>query len=170
VLQRMANYANQSTPLHPQLRLGARDTALVGEEQVRGQRTQAEWVSTINFSSSSTWELPLKTFPRPKRKATQVAITYCGSPRPTIEPHDVIVDAEGIAWYSNFGEQTLGKLDPKTGKHMEYPVPEPKKGSPTGALSVRFDNEQNLWLGMMYQAGIAKFNYKNETFHVSHIA
>src|SRR5215510_9285843 len=28
VLQRMANYANQSTPLRPQLRLGARDTAL----------------------------------------------------------------------------------------------------------------------------------------------
>src|SRR5262249_19307212 len=61
VLQRMANYANQSTPLRPQLRLGARDTALVGEEQVRVQRSQAEWLSTISLSSSSTWEFPLKT-------------------------------------------------------------------------------------------------------------
>src|SRR4030095_9070165 len=68
VLQRMANYANQSTPLRPQLRLGARDTALVGEEQARVQRTQAEWLSTINLSSSSTWEFPLKTLPRPKGK------------------------------------------------------------------------------------------------------
>src|SRR5215510_12420262 len=49
---------------------------------------------------------------------------------------------------------------------MEYPVPEPKKGSPTGSLSVRFDKEQNLWLGMMYQASIAKFDKKTETFQV----
>jgi streptogramin lyase len=27
----------------------------------------------------------------------------------------VIVDADGIAWYSSFGEQNLGRLDPKTG-------------------------------------------------------
>lgn len=166
VLQRMANYANQSTPLRPQLRLGARDTALVGEEQTRVQRTQAEWLSTINLSAASTWEFPLKTLPRPKGKATRVIITEYDLPRATIEPHDVIVDAEGIAWYSNFGEQMLGRLDPKTGKHIEYPVPEPKKGSPTGALSVRFDKEQNLWLGMMYQAGIAKFDKKTETFQV----
>ena len=128
-------------------RLGARDTALVGEEQARVQRTQAEWLSTINLSSSATWEFPLKTFARPKGKATRVIITEYDLPRPTIEPHDVIVDAEGMAWYSNFGEQMLGKLDPKTGKVTEYPVPEPKKGFPTGALSLRSDNDGNLWLG-----------------------
>jgi virginiamycin B lyase len=165
-LKRMAGYVNQSTPLHPQLRLGERDTALVGEEQTRVQRTQAEWLSTINLSSSSTWEFSLKTLPRPTGKATRVVITEYDLPRPTIEPHDVIVDAEGIVWYSNFGEQTLGRLDSKTGKHTEYPVPESKKGSPTGALSVRFDKDQNLWLGMMYQASIAKFDKKTETFQV----
>jgi virginiamycin B lyase len=165
-LKRMGGYVNQSTPLHPQLRLGERDTALVGEEQTRVQRAQAEWLSTINLSSSSTWEFSLKTLPRPTGKATRVMITEYDLPRPTIEPHDVIVDAAGFAWYSNFGEQTLGKLDPKTGKHTEYPVPESKKGSPTGALSVRFDKEQNLWLGMMYQGSIAKFDKKTETFQV----
>jgi virginiamycin B lyase len=169
ILPRMASYVNQSTPLRPQLRLGARDTALVGEEQERVQRTQAEWLSTINLSSSATWAFPLKTLPRPKGQATRVIITEYDLPRPTIEPHDVIVDADGMAWYSNFGEQTLGKLDPKTGKHTEYSVPEPKKGSPTGALSVRFDKDQNLWLGMMYQASIAKFDKKTETFQVWNI-
>ena len=166
VLQRIANYANQSTPLRPQLRLGARDTALVGEEQVRIQRAQAEWLSTINLSSSSSWGFPLKSSPRPKGKATQVIMTEYDLPRPTIEPHDVIVDADGMAWYSNFGEQTLGKLDPKTGKVTEYPVPEPKKGSPTGALSLRSDKEGHLWLGLMYQASIAKFDRKTEKFQV----
>ena len=29
--------------------------------------------------------------------------------RPTIEPHDVVVDSKGIAWYSNFGEQNIGR-------------------------------------------------------------
>ena len=168
-LKRMSGYANQSTPLHPQLRLGERDTALVGEEQTRVQRAQAEWLSTINLSAASTWEFPLKTLPRPKGKATKVIITEYDMPRPTIEPHDVIVDADGIAWYSNFGEQTLGKLDPKTGKVRQYPLPEPKKGSPTGSLSVRFDKEQNLWVGMMYQAGVAKFDRKTEQFQVWHV-
>ena len=165
-LKRMSGYVNQSTPLRPQVRLGARDTALVGEEQARVQRTQAEWLSTINLSSSPTWEFPLKTFPRPKGKATRVIITEYDLPRPTIEPHDVIVDGEGMAWYSNFGEQTLGKLDPKRGKVTEYPVPEPKKGFPTGALSLRSDNDGNLWLGLMYQASIAKFDRKTEKFQI----
>jgi virginiamycin B lyase len=165
-LKRMSGYVNQSTPLRPQIRLGARDTALVGEEQARVQRTQAEWLSTINLSSSSAWGFPLKTFSRPKGKATRVIITEYDLPRPTIEPHDVIVDVEGMAWYSNFGEQTLGKLDPKTGKVTEYPVPEPKKGSPTGALSLRSDNDGNLWLGLMYQASIAKFDRKTEKFQI----
>ena len=165
-LKRMSGYVNQSTPLRPQIRLGARDTALVGEEQARVQRTQAEWLSTINLRSSSTWGFPLKTFSRPTGKATRVIITEYDLPRPTVEPHDVIVDAEGMAWYSNFGEQTLGKLDPKTGKVMEYPVPEPKKGSPTGALSLRSDKDGNLWLGLMYQASIAKFDRKTEKFQI----
>ena len=88
-LKRMSGYANQSTPLHPQLRLGERDTAMVGEEQARVQRAQAEWLSTINLSSTSTWQFPLKTFPRPTGKATRVIMTEYDLPRPTIEPHDV---------------------------------------------------------------------------------
>ena len=168
-VKRMGTYANQSTPLHPQKRLTTRDTDLVGEDQAWVQRAQAEFLSTINLSQSSTWEYPLKTHPRPKGKATRVIITEYDLPRPTIEPHDVIVDKEGIAWYSNFGEQNMGKLDPKTGKVTEYPLPEPKKGSPTGSLSIRFDKDENLWLGMMYQGAIAKFDRKTEKIQVWNI-
>jgi streptogramin lyase len=28
-------------------------------------------------------------------------------------PHDVILDEQGNAWYSDFGHQFLGKLDPE---------------------------------------------------------
>jgi len=72
----------------------------------------------------------------------------------------------GIAWYSNFGEQTFGKLDPKTGKVTEFPVPELKKGWPTGMLGLRADKDDNMWIGMMYQGAIAKFDPKAEKFQI----
>ena len=65
----------------------------------------------------------LKTLPRPTGKATHVIITEYDLPRPTIEPHDVIVDEHGMVWYTDFGEEFIGKLDPKTGALKEYPVP-----------------------------------------------
>ena len=163
-VQRMSTYANQTTPLNPQKRLTTRDTEPVGEDRVRVQRAQAEFLASVNLSQTSTWEYALKTLPRPKGKATQVIYTEYDLPRPTLQPHDVVLDPEGNAWYSNFGGQTLGKIDPKTGKHTEFPVPELKKGSPVGALSLRNDRDGNLWLGLMYQSAVAKFDRKSEKF------
>jgi virginiamycin B lyase len=162
VIQRMSRYANQSTPLHPQLRLAERLLEQRGEARQRAQQQQAEFLSTINLSSAQPWKYALTTLPRPQGRATQVIITEYDLPRPTIEPHDVTVDADGITWYCNFGEQTIGKLDPKTGKVTEFPLPTLKPGWPTGTLSMRPDREGNLWLGMMYQGAIAKFDRKTE--------
>ena len=69
-----------------------------------------------------------------------------------------------MAWYASFGEQILGKLDPTTGKVTEYPMPLLKPGAPTGILGMRFDDDENLWLGMQFQGGIAKFDKKTEKF------
>src|SRR5438132_456168 len=80
-------------------------------------------LATINLSSSMKHEFELKTLPRVKGRGTNVVITEYDLPRPTIEPHDVII-VNGEAWYTNFGEQFLGKIDPKTGKHTEYAMPE----------------------------------------------
>src|SRR3989454_5735118 len=160
-LQRMAGYANQSTALRPRRRLADRDRELIGEERARFQREQAEWLSAINLSSGPGWRFALQSLLRPSGRATRVIITEYDLPRPTIEPHDVVVDGDGIAWYSDFGDQRIGKLDPKSGQVTEYPVPELKKGWPTGLLSLRFDREQNLWAGMMYQGAIAKLDRKS---------
>jgi hypothetical protein len=75
------------------------------------------------------------------RAATRVIITEYNLPRKTIEPHDVIVDADGIVWFSNVGEQFVGKLDPKAGAASEYPVPTIRPGFPTGALDLETDLE-----------------------------
>ena len=162
VLKRMSGYANQSTSLHPQRRRAERLLEERGDQREAAQAKQAEWLASINLSHGAEWDYPLKALPRPTGRATQVVITEYDLPRPTIEPHDVMLDADGTPWYSNFGEQKFGKLDPKTGKVTEYAVPVLKKGWPTGMLGLRDDKDGNLWIGLMYQGAIAKFDRKTE--------
>jgi streptogramin lyase len=160
---RMAGYYAGATPLHPQRLVGnARRNPLQGTDP----KVAAEYLASINLSAAPEWSYPLKTFARPKGRATHVVITEYALPRAIMQPHDVILDADGMVWFSEFGEQFLGKLDPKTGKVTEYPLPVLKPGFPTGTLDLEIDQDGNLWLGMMYQAGIAKFDRKNEQFQV----
>jgi streptogramin lyase len=158
VITRMNGYAQVSQPIKPQRR--------VDQERASNPerfRKAAEFLATVNLSEAPRWGYELKTLPRVKGRGTNVIITEYDLPRATIEPHDVIV-SNGSVWYSNFGEQYLGRLDPKTGKHAEYKMEEFKKGFPTGNLDVGTDKDGNIWLGMMYQGAIAKFDPTAETF------
>lgn len=157
VLARMASYANQSFPPHPQKRVSAPNLV---RRFGAGTDNLSQYLASINLSATQAWPYQLKTLPRPTGAATHVIITEYDLPRKTIEPHDVIIDADGIAWFSDFGEQIIGRLDPKTGKVTEYPVPLTRSGFPTGMLDLEQDLEGNLWLSMMYQAGIARFDRK----------
>jgi streptogramin lyase len=163
-LPRMQGYVNQSIPAAPQLRRGERRMEERGDQRVQVYRGMADFLGSVNLSSGSQWNYALKPLPRPKGRSTRVVITEYDLPRETIQPHDVVVDADGIAWYSSFGEQFLGRLDPKTGKATEYPVPLHKPGFPTGFLGLRTDKAGDLWLGNMYQATMVKFDRKAETF------
>ena len=171
VQQRMASYVNQSIPEAPQTRLAERlaNQQERGEEggqtrQQENRRRMAEFLSSINLSKGPEWIYPLKTFPRPKGRATHVIITEYDLPKPTRQPHDVMVDSDGMAWYISFGEQIIGKLDPRTGKTAEFSVPVLKPGSPLGELALRSDEDRNLWIGMMYQGAVGKFDTKTEKF------
>ena len=166
VLPRMQGYVNQSIPQHPQLRKAERLMEERGDQRVQVYRAMAEYLSTVNLAESPTWSYELKTLPRPTGRATRVMYTEYDLPRATISPHDVIVDEKGIAWYSSFGEQNLGRLDPKTGKVREFPIPIAKPGFPTGGLGLRSDKAGNLWLGNMYQAQIVKFDRKTRKFTI----
>ncbi len=75
VLKRMAGYANQSTPLHPQRRLAQRLLEERGDARERAFRERADYLATINLNEGDTWEFPLKTLPRPTGRATRVLIT-----------------------------------------------------------------------------------------------
>jgi virginiamycin B lyase len=167
VQQRMTTYANQSVPTRPQLRRAERLLEERGDNRTKAQTERAEFLASINLSETETWDYELKTLPRPSGAATKVVITEYDLPRNSIEPHDVIIAKDGMAYYTNFGEQNLGRLDPKNGQVTEIELPELKKGWPRGSLGIRPDAGGNLWFGMMYQGAIGKLDLatlKVETF------
>jgi virginiamycin B lyase len=180
VLDRMGSYANQSFPLHLQKRKADRLLEERGEYREKTRQRLAEFLARVNLStravpvengsavsiqmSTATWPYSLQTLPRPKGRATHVIITEYDLPRKTVEPHDVALDAQGNAWYSNFGEQAVGELDPKTGKVTEFSVPILKPGFPTGELGMQMDPAGNFWFGMMFQGGVAKLDPKTREF------
>jgi virginiamycin B lyase len=161
VIWRMNGYAQVSQPIKPQRRV---DPNWAGKPEQ--YRKLAEYLATINLSSVSAWEYPLKTLPRPAGRATRVIVTEYDLPRPTIEPHDVIVDEHGMVWYSDFAEQYFGRLDPQTGKVTEWSVPELKPGYPNGMLDLEEDKDGQFWLGMMFQGALARFDPKTEKFQI----
>jgi streptogramin lyase len=168
VLKRMAQYANNTTQARVQMRVAERD---VHDDLVR---KLASYLVTINLSkapkteqaSPPRWPYKLQTLPRPKGRATHIVITEYELPRKTIAPHDVRTDTQGNVWYSNFVENFLGELDPKTGTNREYAIPVLKPGAPTGALDLEPDADGNLWLALMFQTGLAKFDMKTRTFQI----
>jgi virginiamycin B lyase len=166
VLPRMQSYVNQSIPAAPQLRKGERVMEERGDSRVQVYKEIGDYLAKINLSGGPTWSYELKTAPRPKGRATRVIYTEYDLPRAVIQPHDVVLDADGIPWYSSFGEQRIGRLDPKTGAVKEYEIALAKPEWPTGVLALRPDREGNLWLGNMYQASIAKFDRKTEKFQL----
>jgi len=160
VIPRMSTYYPGSTPLRPQpLTDFVRDRG-----RNDGLKPITEWLSTINLSQNETWNYQLKTLPRLTGKSTKVIITEYDLPESYIQPHDVMLDREGNAWYSDFGQMFLGKMDVKTGKVTQYPIPVVKPGWPVGTLNLELDKDDNPWVGVMYQSAIAKFDKKTEKF------
>ena len=160
VFNRMVGYYPGSTPEHPQRLVGDARRSL---GQGPGMKATAEYLASINLSHE-TWSYQLKTLPRLTGRANRVIITEYDLPRRLVQPHDVVVDEQGMIWFSHFAEQFLGKMDPRTGQVWEYPIPVLKPGYPIGTLDLKPDPQGNLWIGMMYQAGVARFDKKTETF------
>lgn len=175
IINRMARYAQGSTPTRPQLRPGSGagnallQQSLVGREgeppvQSELVAATAEYLASVNLSAGPTWRYPLKTLPRPTGKATRVIITEYDLPRAEALPHDAVADADGNIWYSDFGTHLLGVLDPRTGKVTEYRIPITKPGAPEGSLDVVLDKRGDIWMGTMYQGSLAKFDRQSKAF------
>jgi streptogramin lyase len=114
----------------------------------------------VSLGNSEAIEYPLKTLPRPTGRSTKVVVTEYDLPRKNAMPHDVIVDRDGQVWYSDFGAQFVGVMDPKTGETKDIAIPVIRPEQPKGGLDIEFDPDGNIWLAMMYQAGISRIDRK----------
>ena len=160
VIKRMAQYSNNSFYKKPQIRAEVRD---INRFVPNADKVAAYFASINRSEGERTWEL--KTLPRLTGDSTKVVITEYDLPEQTIQPHDVMVDSDGTTvWHSDFSGQILGRLDTQTLHHKTYPVPLQRQGWPTGALDLEPDPDGNIWMGLMFQHGAAKFDRKTEQF------
>ncbi len=169
IIERMSRYSPSSFPLmiqpHPLNRIGGGPSSPEQRARVQeNRRKQAEYIASINLSKGATWSYPFKTLPRPTGKATRVIYTEYDLPARTRQPHDVIVDSQGLVWYASFGEQILGRLNPKTNEIKEWAIPVNKPDRNKGVLDIQFDEDENVWMGNGFQNAIQKFDRKNEKF------
>jgi virginiamycin B lyase len=163
VFTRMGRYAPESVPSHPQLIVQGGARSERPRVPANMMQAAADYLSSVNLSTADHETFGLKTLPRPKGRATHVIVTEYDLARKEALPHDVIVDADGHAWYSDFGNQYVGELDPKTGKVTDYALPLLRPEQPKGSLDMEFDpSGDNIWIGMSYQAGTSVINRKTK--------
>ncbi len=155
VVSRMMGYGAVSQPLKPQPML---DRSRAGNPEQ--YRKAAEYLASINLSSTDKWAYELKTLPRPTGASTRVVTTTYDMGRQTTEPHDVQVDAAGNVWYTDFGEMFISKFDPKTLKLTEYQIKTFKPDAPVGLLSLEPDKAGKYWFDTMYQGSLGNLDPK----------
>jgi virginiamycin B lyase len=162
VFTRMGRYAPESTPFRPQLIVqgGARsERPRIAPNMMK---PASEFLANVNLSNPDRPEYDFKMLPRPKGKATRVMITEYDLPRKEAQPHDVVLDADGHAWYTDFGNQFVGELDPKTGKVTDHAIPLLRAEQPKGSLDIEADPDGNFWVGLSYQGGAIKIDRKTK--------
>lgn len=157
IFKRMGSYSPGSMPTKPQPLLpGPR-----GERPAVNTReapAAAELLARANLSQGPARSYELKTMPRPKGRSTKVVITEYDLPAKEWQPHDVILDHEGMVWFSDFGEQRMGRMDPKTGKVESFALPMMKTdGSPKGGLEIAEAPNGDIWESGMYQGGVYRW-------------
>jgi len=156
VIPRMLRYAQNTTPLAPQLRQG-QSTGLLVQQPERLARL-AEYLATVNLSAADSFPYDLKTLKRVSGKGSRAIITTYALPKRTDQPHDVMGDRDGGIYFTYFGDPLLGRLDPKTGEVKSFPIPVLKEKAAKGTLDLERDHDGNYWVSLMYQAGVAKFD------------
>lgn len=68
-------------------------------------------------------------------------------------PHGVMVDAQGVAWYTGNGNGTIGRLDPASGKITEYRTP---SGGDPHTLVI--DDKGTIWFTMQGAQRVARLD------------
>ena len=156
IIPRMGTYVNNAHPLTPQAVLPGPRQAEEGPINMEAVRRTADYLAEINLSKRDLWNYELKPLPRPTGRATRVIITTYDLPRPETMAHDAITTPDGRAWFSDFGHQYIGSINPETGEVTEYRFPVLKPRNPKGFLQIDADPDGNVWGANMHQGLVGK--------------
>ncbi len=77
---------------------------------------------------------------------------------PGHRPHGLIVDRQGMVWTTGNGNGTIGKLDPATGKIVEYKTPSGRGGPHTLVIN---DDQSTIWFTMQSGDKVASLDTKS---------
>lgn len=86
--------------------------------------------------------------------AATVTIHEWDLPKPRSLPHDPAVGPDGALWYTAMLANTIGRLDPQSGKIREYPLKTPGSG-PHGLVA---DREGNIWFTANYKGYVGRLD------------
>lgn len=108
---------------------------------------------------------PIKPFGRAQGPATRAIVTEYEIPSVGVHVHDVWGDAEGNIWYTLNRSPYIGKLDPKTGKVIQYRTPN-TEGKHPGAHWIRPAKDGTVWYSETWTSNLINFDPKSGRFHV----
>jgi virginiamycin B lyase len=162
VFARMGRYAPESVPVRPQLLVLGGPRSERPRVPANQMDQAADFLVKASLNNPDNEGLEFTRLPRPHGRSTNVIVTEYDLPRKEALPHDVIVDSDGHAWYSDFGSQYVGELDPRTGKVTDHALPTLRAEQPKGPLNLEFDPDGNIWAGLSYQGGAVKIDRKTK--------
>ena len=73
-------------------------------------------------------------------------------------PHGLLVDKQGMVWTTGNGNGTIGKLDPASGKMIEYKTPSGGGGPHTLVIT---DDQSTIWFTLQGGNKVASLNTKS---------
>src|SRR4030066_1783611 len=79
-------------------------------------------------------------------------------PTPNSAPHDIVVDKNGIVWFTEIDTNKIGRFDPNTKQFIEYPIETPSAG-PHGLV---VDDAGNVWFTEVGAGKIGKLDPQTE--------
>jgi streptogramin lyase len=164
IFKLMGTFYQGSTPEHPQTIVGAHRSRV----DSKIMKAAAAYLASVNLSTGPR-KYPLKTLPRPTGKATHVIITTYQLPREDAMPHDTNTwsnspSYNGHVWYSDFGSEYIGELDPATGKVVDYQIPLMRPEEPRGSQDTVLAPDGHIWIHTMSQGGFGEFAPQTKTF------
>jgi virginiamycin B lyase len=143
--------------------------------RVRGGYTPQGWRTVMRMMLNFDAPIPrdqietltdylIKNFPERPRPAAVIvdgpvkaAIKLWQVPTPGSRPHDPLAARDGAIWYTGQMSGRLGRLDPKSGEILEYPLATPQ----TGPHGLAEDKAGNIWFTGNHMSLVGKLNPKS---------